>query len=271
MSTRIPSGWFPEEQDPAAYDPVRSARGAMKPSLPQRFYEQAGVAAAEDGFRLVLDGRPARTPGRRPLALAREAAAALLAAEWEAQRPAIDPARMPVTRIVNAALDHVAERQAEVAADIARYAGSDLLFYRAEEPRRLVERQQAVWDPVLAWAEARFGARFVLSAGIMHVEQPAVAVARIAAAVGECRDPAMLAALHVMTTLSGSVLLALAVAHRHLDAEAAFAAAELDADVQQEIWGSDEEALAARTRRAQEMNAAAALCLALGGLGDAKA
>ncbi len=255
--------WFPENIDPASYDPVRSARGAMKAVLPRRFYASVAVAEGEGGFRLVLDGRPARTPGRQPLALPTMAAAGQLAAEWEAQREQIDPATMPVTRITHAALDHVAPRMAEVRADIAKYAGSDLLFYRAEEPERLVRRQAELWDPILDWTEERFGAAFRTGAGIIFVTQPEEAMARMRAAVEQVESPAALAGLHVMTTVSGSVLLALAVAHRRLDAEAAFAAAELDADTQHALWGADEEAEAARERRRVDMLAAAALYLAL--------
>jgi chaperone required for assembly of F1-ATPase len=255
--------WFPENGDPATYDPVRSARGAMKSSLPKRFYQQAGTGEGEGGFHLLLDGRPARTPARKLLALPARAAAELLAAEWAAQAEVIDPAAMPLTRIVNAALDHVAERLDEVRADAAKYAGSDLLCYRAEEPQRLVAWQHELWDPVLDWAAERYGARFVLSAGVSFVEQPARSQAAVREAIDAVADPAALAALHVMTTLTGSVLLALAVAERRLTPEQAFALAELDADTQREIWGADAEADAARARREREMLAAAALYLAL--------
>jgi chaperone required for assembly of F1-ATPase len=254
--------WFPENVDPASYDPVRAARGA-KASLPKRFYKLAEAGEGEHGFHLLLDGRPARTPARRPLALRVRAAAELLAAEWAAQAEVIDPAAMPLTRIVNAGLDHVASQAEEVRADAVKYAGSDLLFYRAEEPRRLAERQQDLWDPVLAWAAERYGATFMLSAGINHVEQPARSLDAVRAAIDAVSDPVALAALHVMTTLTGSVLLALAVAERRLTPQEAFALAELDADTQREIWGADEEADAARARRESEMLAAAGLYLAL--------
>lgn len=254
--------WFPENIDPAAYDPVRAARG-VKATLPKRFYKLAEAGEGENGFHLLLDGRPARTPARKLLALRVREAADLLAAEWAAQAEVIDPAAMPLTRIANAGLDHVALRTDEVRADAAKYAGSDLLFYRAEEPQRLAVRQQELWDPVLEWAAERYGARFMLSASINYVEQPARSLALVRAAIDAVADPVALAALHVMTTLTGSVLLALAVAERRLTPQDAFALAELDADTQREIWGADEEADVARARREREMMAAAALYLAL--------
>ncbi len=260
MST---NDWFPENIDPATYDPVRSARGAMKTTLPKRFYKEASVSESEHGFQLLLDGRPARTPARNPLALPTFTAAELLAAEWAAQEQEINPAAMPITRIAHVALDHVANKMAEVSADIAKYAGSDLLFYRAEEPQRLVERQKELWDPVLRWIEERFDAPFRTSNGIVFVSQPADSIARIEATIAEIKSPAALAALHVMTTLTGSILLALAVAHRQIDVDAAFTAAELDADTQRELWGADAEAVAARANRDRDNQAAAALYLAL--------
>ncbi|MGY2048333.1 ATP12 family chaperone protein [Methylobacterium sp. JK268] len=238
-------------------DPLRAARSAGKPVLPKRFYARAGVAAAEDGHRLVLDGRPARTPGRRVVAVPQEALAQAVAAEWEAQEAVIDPARMPLTRLVNTALDGVAPNRAAVAEDIARYAGSDLLVYRAGDPARLVESQAAAWDPVLAWARADLGARFVLSEGVMHVAQPEASLQAVRRAVDTVESPLALTGLHVMTTLTGSVLLALAVLRGRLTAEEAWAAAHVDEMFQESVWGRDEEAAARRAIRKADFLAAA--------------
>jgi chaperone required for assembly of F1-ATPase len=249
------------EQNP---DPLRAARAASRPALPKRFYTEAGVAEAEDGHRLVLDGRPARTPGRRLLAVPQAAVARALAEEWGAQDEVIDPARMPLTRLVNTALDGVAERREAVAGDIAAYAGSDLLAYRAGEPARLVAAQAAAWDPVLAWVHEKFGAPFVLSEGVMHVRQPEASLAAIRAAVAAVESPLALAGLHVMTTLTGSVLLALAVLHGRLAPEEAWAAAHVDETYQAGVWGRDEEAEARRAVRKAEFDAAARLAALTG-------
>ncbi|MFE1602458.1 ATP12 family chaperone protein [Methylobacterium sp. ID0610] len=240
-------------------DPLRAARQAGKPALPKRFYAEAGVAAAEDGHRLVLDGRPARTPGRRLIAVPQAAVAEALAEEWGAQETVIDPARMPLTRLVNTALDGVAERREAVAEDAARYAGSDLLVYRAGDPARLVASQAAAWDPVLDWARTDLGARFMLSEGVMHVAQPEESLRAVRQAVDAVGSPLALAGLHVMTTLTGSVLLALAVLRGRLTAEEAWAAAQVDETFQASVWGRDEEAEARRALRREEFMAAAKL------------
>ena len=148
------------------------------------------------------------------------ALAEALAEEWQGQGGEIDPSTMPITRIVNSAIDGVAPRQAEVVDDLVRYAGSDLVYYRAGEPERLAHAQDAAWSPVLDWAKDAHGARFILGEGVMHVAQPEEAIAAIRRAIERIESPFALAALHVMTTLSGSVLIALAHAAQRLDADA---------------------------------------------------
>jgi chaperone required for assembly of F1-ATPase len=258
--------WFDDGGDPARHDPVRAARVGLKRALPKRFYSDVSVLAGEEGHVLHLDGRAARTKGRNLLAAENAAAATLLAREWREQGAEIDPASMPVTRILHAAIDHVADHLEAVAADIHAYAGSDLVCYRAGEPERLVALQARLWDPVLAHAHAAYGARLVLVEGIGHVAQPEPALRALGAPVGKrAMSPARLAALHVLTTISGSALIALAVADRALEPEAGFDAGEVDADFVVSVWGIDEEAAARRANRRADFLAAAALLHALEG------
>jgi chaperone required for assembly of F1-ATPase len=242
-------------------DPVEAARRAMRPPLPRRFYRQAGVEEGEGEFRIVLDGRPVRTPARRPLAVPSHALAAAMAAEWDAQGEIIDPAAMPLTRLANSILDGVLAVPAAVAAEIEKYLGSDLLFYRAEGPQALVERQARHWDPVLAWARDALGARFVLAQGVMYATQPPAALAAARAAIPG--DPWRLGALHAITTLTGSALLALALLHGRLSVDEAWDAAHVDEDWNMEQWGRDAVALARRAARRAEMQAAATVLAAL--------
>ena len=179
-----------------------------------------------------------------------------LAAEWQGQGERIDPATMPLTRIANSAIDRVAGEMAPVRAEIVKYAGSDLVCYRGEGPASLVAAQEAAWDPVLAWAREALGARFVLAEGIIAVEQPAESLAAVDTALAGL-DPLRLAAVHVVTTLTGSALIALAVLNGALGPEEAWAAAHVDEDWQMEQWGRDEMALARRAARWRDMQAAA--------------
>jgi chaperone required for assembly of F1-ATPase len=236
-------------------DPIEAARRAMRPPLPRRFYRQAGVAAAEGGFRVVLDGKPVRTPARRFVVAPSRALVQALAAEWDAQGETIDPATMPLTRLANSIIDGIATAPAPVAAEIEMYLGSDLLFYRADAPQGLVDRQAHRWDPVLAWAREVLGARFVLAQGIVHAAQPEGAIAAARAAMPS--DPWRLGALHAVTTLTGSALLALALLRGRLTADEAWDAAHVDEDWNMEQWGRDEVALARRAARRAEMDAAA--------------
>jgi chaperone required for assembly of F1-ATPase len=236
-------------------DPMEAARRNMRPKLPQRFYKAASVDEGEGGFRVLLDGRPARTPARKLLAAPSRRVGEAIAAEWEAQRELIDPAAMPLTRLANAIIDGIVPAPQPVRDDIAKYLASDLLCYRADQPERLVARQSATWDPVLAWAREAFGARFVLSEGVTYVEQPPATLAAAAQAIPA--DPWRLGAVHAMTTLMGSALLALAVLERRLTDDEAWHAAHVDEDWNMELWGEDELALERRAQRFAEMQAAA--------------
>jgi chaperone required for assembly of F1-ATPase len=235
---------------------TEAIRRWMKPELPKRFYRAASVGEAPDGFRLLLDGRPARTPAKNILAVPSRPLAEKLAEEWGRQVEQIDPATMPLTKLVVTAIDGVVPAPQPVRDELVKYAGSDLLCYRAGEPDGLVLRQGEAWDPVLVWARERFGARFVLAEGVMFVAQPPEWVAAIAREV-EPFEGLALAALHVTTTLTGSVLLALALAHGQLDADATWAAAHVDEDWNILQWGEDAEASARRARRFVDLQVAA--------------
>jgi chaperone required for assembly of F1-ATPase len=236
-------------------DPMEAARRAVRPQLRRRFYQHATVGEGSHDHPVLLDGRAVRTPARNILAAPSRALAEAIAAEWEAQKDHVDPARMPLTRLANTIIDGVASATGAVADEVANYLGSDLLIYRADQPDGLIERQAQHWDPVLSWARETLGAQFILSEGVVFVPQPERAVAAARAAIPA--DPWRLGALHAITTLTGSALLALAVLHGRLSAAEAWAAAHVDEDWQMERWGKDELALERRAFRYGEMQAAA--------------
>ncbi|HZT25390.1 MAG TPA: ATP12 family protein [Pseudolabrys sp.] len=238
-------------------DPIEAARRASRPRLRKRFYQRA---MAGEGGTVLLDGKPVMTPARKLLVAPTPALVRAIAAEWNAQQQEIDPGRMPLTRLANAAIDAVAAKPAPVAAEIEKYLGSDLLFYRAEGPAGLVAKQAQHWDPLIAWAREGLGARFVLAQGVMHVKQPGEAIAAARARIPVADSDAAiwrLAAMSSITSLTGSALLALALAARAIDVEAAWTAAHVDEDWQMAQWGEDELALATRAFRRAEMDAAA--------------
>lgn len=240
-------------------DPVAAAQQAMHNPLPTRFYKQAGVIERDGLLHISLDGRTARTPARNPLAVSSRPVADALAAEWEAQGEKIDPAAMPLTRLVNSALDGVVDQQAAVRAEIVRYAGSDALCYRAGEPEELVARQNQLWQPILSAVEGRIGARFLLSEGIVFVDQPAGTLDAVARRVAEISAPVALAGAHNVMTLTGSTILMLALAEGLIDPDATWQAAHLDEDYQIEVWGQDEEAATRRAIRRREFDSAVLL------------
>jgi chaperone required for assembly of F1-ATPase len=236
-------------------DPVELARRSVRPQVRKRFYTAAGVGEGPDAYPILLDGKPIRTPARRTLAAPTRALAEAIAAEWNAQEENVVPARMPLTRLANTVIDGVADKTDAVAEEVARYLGSDLLFYRAEGPQGLVARQAQHWDPVLEWAQEKLGARFILAEGVMFVAQPERAIAAARAAIPD--DPWRLGAVSSITSLTGSALLALALLRGRLATDEAWAAAHVDEDWQRDQWGRDDLAEERRDFRFADMRAAA--------------
>jgi chaperone required for assembly of F1-ATPase len=243
-------------------DPREAARRGSRPNLRKRFYSRAHVGEGE-GFTLLLDDKPVKTPARRLLAAPSRALAEKIAVEWNAQSTVIDPGRMPLTRLANAVIDAVADAPRPVADEVAQYLGSDLLCYRAETPAGLVEMQTRHWDPVLAWARDVLGARFVLTQGVMPTAQPSEAIAAAAARIPI--DHWRLGAVSSITTLTGSALLALALNAGALDSGGAWAAAHVDEDWQTSQWGKDEAALERQAHRLADFEAAVAVLKLAGG------
>jgi chaperone required for assembly of F1-ATPase len=206
----------------------------------KRFYKEAKVTAAGDEFGVQLDGKPLLTPGKRALRVPSRALAEAIAAEWQGQGVTVKPLELPLTRLVSTALDRVEPRNADVIGEIAKYATTDLLCYRADEPRELIERQAQIWQPLLDWTEARFAAPLTVTQGVLPVAQDLATLAAIERAIA-AHDSLQLVALHLATTACGSVVLGLALLAERLSPEEAFAAAALDESFQIERWGEDAE------------------------------
>ncbi|MFD0987106.1 ATP12 family chaperone protein [Methyloligella solikamskensis] len=224
----------------------------------KKFYKDVTLAAADgdNAAALLLDGRTVKTPGRNALALPTEPLGEAVADEWRAQGTEIIPETMPMTRLVNTAIDGVRGNEQTVADDIETFAGTDLLCYRADGPDGLVALQGEAWDPPLRWAEKHFGGPFHLAEGVIHVEQPEETMAGVRASLSGL-GPFELTALHIMTSLMGSALLALAVAEGEMVPDEAWDAAHVDEDWQILQWGEDKEASERRARRKEDFDTAA--------------
>jgi chaperone required for assembly of F1-ATPase len=246
---------FDEVAGKSPLDPEEAVRRTTRGPRRKRFYGHAGVVDSPDGFAITLDDKPVRTPSGRALVAPTREIADGMAAEWEAQKEIIDPLTMPLTRFANSVVDAVVDRVEAVADDIVKYLGSDLLFYRAGHPQALVAQEAELWDPIVFWAAETLGAHFILAEGVVHVRQPDTAIAAGRAALPD--DPWSVAALHVVTTLTGSALLALALVHGALDSEQVWIAAHVDDDWNVQQWGVDEEVAARRLARWIDFRAAA--------------
>jgi chaperone required for assembly of F1-ATPase len=256
---------FDEVAGKSPLDPQEAVRREARVPRRKRFYKEAAVAEVESGFTITLDGKPIKTPSGRIVTVPVRAIADAIAAEWRAQEDTIDPLTMPLTRFANSVVESVVDRVTLVRDDVAKYLHSDLVFYRAGHPQALVEKEARHWDPVLFWAADRLGAHFILGEGIMHVSQPDTAVEAARDALPG--DPWSVAAVHVVTTLTGSALLALALAHGARDPDQVWDAAHVDEDWNRDQWGVDEEVAARRAAREIDFRAAVRILRALRPLG----
>jgi chaperone required for assembly of F1-ATPase len=221
----------------------------------KRFYSEVSVETAAGGFEVRLDGRGVRTPQKAVLILPNRALAEAVAEEWAGQGEHVRPATMPLTSLACTAIDRVAPRRAEALGEIVDYAGTDLLCYRAEQPAALVDRQAAVWQPLLDWAALALDAPLKVTSGILPAGQPDDAVTALRSAV-ESLDDLQLAALGSATRASGSLVIALALGRGQVSTNEAFEAAELDATYQIEQWGEDPEATQRRAAVRDDLAAA---------------
>lgn len=216
----------------------------MSDWAPKRFWKAATPQTCDGGFTVTLDGRSVKTPAKAPLVVPTLPMAAAIAAEWDAQTGSVDPRTMPVTRSANAAIDKVRTQRAEVIGLLAEYGGSDLLCYRAPAPDALVAQQAQHWDPLLDWAARDLGATLVVGQGVMHVAQRPETMALFTREL-DAFDDFALAAAHDLISLSGSLVLALAVTRGRLPASQAWELSRVDEDWQIAQWGADEDAVAA--------------------------
>jgi len=225
----------------------------------RRFYKQVAVTGTAAPFAIALDERTLRTPLKRPLDLPTKALAEALAAEWEAQAEKIQPHTMPFTKLANTALDRVATDRDRIIGEIVDFGGSDLVCYRAATPPDLVERQARIWQPVLDWARETFQGEFQATEGILHVAQPEASLAALRDFLAT-KSPWALAALHNLTTLTGSALLSAMACEKGILPAEAWLAAHVDEDYQIEQWGWDEEARHRRDYRKREFDTCLRFC-----------
>lgn len=232
----------------------------------KRFYKETGVDRGDGGHRVLLDGKPMRTPAKAVLVVPTRALAEAIAAEWAdvPDKADINVTHLPLTRLAATGHDRVTTQRTRVIEDTAKYAGSDMLCYRASEPETLVKRQQETWQPLLDWAAERYGARLIVVAGLGFVDQPEEAVKKLHDAVAAHSDLG-LSALYNLTHISGSLVVALAVAEGHLSAADAFAAAQLDELYQIERWGEDPIATKRHAGIRHDIDAGARFLALLGG------
>lgn len=214
----------------------------------KRFWREVTVEPEGDGWQVALDGRRVKTAQTRAQIAPTPALAEALADEWRAQPEDVDPAGFGLRDMADYAIDIVASDPADAIRRILAYAEGETLCYRAEPDEPLAARQRATWEPLLKAAEAKHGLRFERVVGILHRAQPAETLATLRAHL-EKLDPFALAALQTLASIAASLTIGLAALEPGADAEALFAASNLEEDWQAEQWGWDWQAEATRARK----------------------
>ncbi len=207
----------------------------------KRFYKTTGVDAVDGGFRVLLDGRSLKTPAKAELLLPIEGLAEAVAEEWEQQVEEIEPDAMPITRLATTAVDRMPELRDAAIQEVADYAGTDLVCYRAADPDDLVRLQHEAWQPALDWMTKHYGIAFDLTVSLVPIAQPEATLAGVQRVI-EAIDDWTLVGVHGATTSLGSVVLALVLWHGRLDADAAADASLVDALFEIERWGQERDA-----------------------------
>jgi len=249
---------FLEDADAHRQDGYGRAQAHVKQQLPKRFYKEASVTTMDGGFAVGLDGRVPRTPGMKHVIVPSEPVAEAMAAEWAAQGEFIDPMTMPMVRLVNAAVEAGDETAPALRDEIIKYAGNDMLLYRADSPESLVRRQEEIWDGVLIKLARQFGVSFQPTIGIVHQPQPPATLARLRATLDH--EPLLpLVAMNAVMSITGSGLLAIALRHQLMAPEEVWVAAHVDEDHNISLWGEVEEITVRRGKRRMEFDAAARL------------
>ncbi|WP_336276736.1 ATP12 family chaperone protein [Bartonella sp. CB178] len=240
-------------------DVVSKTQKSLRRPLPKRFYREVKITCEEGRFSILLDKVPIQTPAKRCFFVPTESLAALVVQEFESQKEVIDPAKMPITRLVNTVIDGIADDMQPVFEDLLRFVACDMVFYRAQTPKELAQKQREQWDPLLDWVEEKIGSRFNLTEGLMPVEQPREAIQAVSNYLRRIESPYVLAAFHTMTTLTGSALIALAVFAGKIDPDHAWDIAHFDENWTMRQWGADKEETSRLANKKAEFNAAAVI------------
>ncbi len=234
------------------------AQRAEKKILPKRFYKQVGLVKENGSFFITLDKKPVKTPSKKLVLISNENLAVALQKEWQNQGEFIDTQSMPLTRLVNSALEGGEGIEAELSKEIIKYAANDLLLYRADGPKKLIDMQEEQWDRILLILTKTYGVKFISTIGIIHVEQPQNSLDRLAGLLVGL-DKISLSALVSITSLTGSGLIAIAIFKELILADDGWSAAHVDEDFNDSFWGQDEEAIKRRNKRKTEFDAAVKL------------
>jgi len=207
----------------------------------KRFWETVSTVCVDGAslYKVYLDKRLLNTPNKKPLILPTKEMANHVVFEWESQGDKVDPLTMPYTRSANSSIDKVAPQTDEIRKLVTDYGDSDLICYRADKPKELVRRQEKIWSNLVLWSASDLNAPLNIFEGVVYAPQPSQSILEFEKQVSNL-NTFQLCALYDLVTISGSLVLSLAVIKNFLNLDNAWSACQVDEDWQQENWGIDE-------------------------------
>ena len=228
-----------------------------------RFFHQAKVVQIEGGYTVYLDDKPVKTPRGHLQLLPSKSLADAIANEWRSQSLNIDPNTMPLCGFANSAIDRMKESRQRIINDILKYAMTDLLFYRSSGPDELVTRQNEQWQPLINWAEEKYGVKFRVTVGVLPIKQSDQMIEILRKKIQELDDMYLIALSSIIIT-TGSMIISLALAEGKIDVHQAFDLASLEEIFQNERWGTVQESEIRQKNLKKDVSSAALFLSLLG-------
>ena len=221
----------------------------------KRTWINTSIELIGPSFAILLDDNYLYTPKKAKVLLPTQKLAQKVADEWKLQKKIINPSKMPYSRLVNSAIDKVNENFDSIVSDLVDYGDTDLVCYRSISPEDLVILQNKHWDPILVWAKNELEVDLKVNSGVNYKAQDPIQLQKLSKEISSF-NPFSLTGLYDLVTISGSLLVALAVYYKHITPTEGFDISFLDEDWQRKKWGQDEESNKNRFNKFKEFQLA---------------
>ena len=220
----------------------------------KKFWEKVSIKKiSSDSFCVMLDKRILKTPLKRDLILPNLNLAEEIVKEWDQDSKKINTESMIFYGLISTSLDKIIDNKNLYINDILDYVDTDLICYRAESPKELVELQKNKWDPIILFIEKYIGIKVQVFQGIFPKKQHTTVHTKLTNLINQF-SIFEISVLHRITNITGSIFLSLCVLKKDISKKEVFELSVLDELWQSENWGFDEEISQKRKEISIELN-----------------